>query len=776
MIGACLTLRGSPPFAIPVKPASGVLNGRTVTSSFASSPRISYKSKWWEAILYGGFAGWCQLITRGSDEYHLSISDRNVKILEVKSAIGSALKSTGIAAGKWREEFHRILENAAWHAVDVDSYIRSIFQTMTEDELIVLRKACGSDPLLKFLQFKIAERVKEIGIFKDQIFGEFFKSAALYSEGYLLQGFAQIEHWKRTDQLVETFGTFHLRDKVASVISDSGLWKLLPFAEHHSKKNLISSPVLEEFCRQAFIKIRDGKLTFSELNDAELGKLAELFENPELAHHASACAAEIKKRQHYSCCMKLTMYFENQLSSVLGRQDIASKNKALVFAGDPFEALNEDEIISVALNVIRKSDPADVVKLSKLESEKIEEIYLTEAARFYLQNPDAKAIGNAQLIAALKLLPFNFSDISRREFVEEAANRAKKVFHLCFEVLAEGLKSGSCDELVHAVREFSALRDTVAELEGAAGTDERENALPQGFLDELKTLAPHKVVRATALVAALNQDKQHQLADQLSKAIEGAPKATHAPLSPKENQFLQDAISLYFHSGEVSRQSEVARIVDRGPGEKLSNIFLDMCLLDSAFRRVRTPELEEIPVCEKFVTDQRKPMQSVNGKPVFVSHLSKKIDKARKFVKEMEGLKGISPAQILMASRIASQSLNNALIQYISTEKWFSLTHEEAGSIFDGATAGWMHPLGLVGTQDFSMRRDGALIAQVRLFNESLKDWAGEVVTEDGPRSVMVQTIPEESSLSVEITIEVDAEGKVRECIIKNRTGRWKLA
>lgn len=167
MIGWGFTLHAATSRPVSsVKPASSVLNGRTLTSSFAASPRISYRSTWWNAIKQRGFVGWRQLIGRSMAERTMTDAERTAKITRAKSDISFALKSNGGNAEEWRKNFHKILRNAAWYEVDVDAQIRSAFQMMTSDELVVLRTVCGTGNSLNFLKNKIAERVAEMGFLK----------------------------------------------------------------------------------------------------------------------------------------------------------------------------------------------------------------------------------------------------------------------------------------------------------------------------------------------------------------------------------------------------------------------------------------------------------------------------------------------------------------------------------------------------------------------------------------------------------------------------------
>lgn len=776
MIGSGFTsYRASRPASV-AKPVSGTLYGRTLTSSFAASPRISYQTTWWAAVKQGGFAGWRQLISRSRAERHLTDTERTVKITEIKSAISSALKSTGGKAVDWGKNFNKILDNAAWHAVDVDAQIRSTFQTMTAEELVALRKACGNNNSLKFLQCKIAERIAEIGVFKDQFQGEFFKSAVLYSKGYLLEGAVQNKQWEKIDKLVESFGNYDLAGKVAAAILSISPWQLLPFAEKHSRKDATTSPAMEEFCRQAFIKITKEKIDFSESTDVELGKFTELFKDDELSHHASACATEIEKRLHAARCNKLALHLEKRFSSMVAPQNISSEDESTVFEDDPFEKLADNVISRVVLDVIAKSNPADVVKLSTLKSEVFDEAWLIETAKAHLQWPNVKSLENAHLIAYLKLPLDNISEQAHAALLTEAKIRAETGFDDCFKVLTKGLESGSCHQLVRAVREFSTLADAIAKLKHAAGLKKGWGALPEHFSEMLVNLAPHNVTRARVLVADLIAHGEQHVADHLSKSIKDVPKSPLAPLTPRDDQFMAGAISIYFPRAGVPHQSDFARPVDRTLGKKLLNLFHDKCLSDATFRRVRTPELGEIPVCKKFVLDQRDPMQAVDGKQVFVSHLPVELDKAREFVKKMNDLKDITEEQILMASRIATQSTANSLIELGLKEKLFPLAPTETGKICPGATGGCMLPLGLCSAENFVMKENGTLTAHVRIFNEHVKDWNGEIVVGNKTDSFQITTIPENTSVSVELTFEIDAAGTITACNMENLTCNWEIA
>lgn len=283
-------------------------------------------------------------------------------------------------------------------------------------------------------------------------------------------------------------------------------------------------------------------------------------------------------------------------------------------------------------------------------------------------------------------------------------------------------------------------------------------------------------MRARVLIADLIQHGETHVADLLSKAIEEKSTGALVQLTSRDTQFMAEAIAHYFPAPGIAGQSRVANTVDRTLGPKLLDFFEDKCLVDRKFRKVRTPQGEEMPVCQDFVTDQRSSMHEVNGNPVFNSHLPETLDKAREFVKKMGSIEKISEAQILMASRIATQSTAQSFLQLAAKEKLFPLTSAEAQTLRANATGGQLLPNGLHSTENFVMQKNGSLIAHVRIFGENIKEWSGEVFTPGGIDSIMAETVPEKTSVSVELKFEIDAEGKITECIIESFNCNWAFA
>lgn len=775
MIGSGFNFYRTSRPASAAKPHSSLLNGRTLTSSFAASPRISRQSTWWAAVKQGGFAGWRQLIGRSMAEWNMTKADHSAKITQAQTDISVALKVTGMKPKEWRENFSQILRNAAWYEVDVEAQIGPSLKMMTPDELMALSKVCGSDSSLSFITNKIVARVAENGDFKDQLRGDFFKSAMLYCEGYLLEGSAQSKQWEKIDKLLVSYGNCHLEDNVANAIANSNLWELLPFAEHHRKQVHTTSLALVEFRRQAFEKIKHSRIEFHELSDKELGSFSDFFKDAELSDHASAYAAEVKKRLHTSRCNELELHLEKRVSSLIDSPIGSSGNGSSVPQDALFEELS-DHAISIALNVIKKLDPEVVVKLSRLESENYADACLINAAKAYLAWPDVTTIEDRNLIAYLKLPNASFKGRARELLLQEAKDRTEKGLIKGFEILIDGLASNSCYELVHAVREFCTRVDNIEKIKDAAGLSKGWGELPAEFSTALEELDSNKIMRARVLIAGLVQHRQNHVANLLITAIEEKFNGAFVHPTSQYGPFMEKAIAHYFPVAGISVQSVLADPACLTLGPMLLGFFEDKCLVEGKFRKVRTLQGEEVPVCQDFFKDQRNSMHEVDNNPVFDSLLPKTHYKAREFVKKMSSMKKISEAQILTASRIATQATAQSFIELALKEKLFSLNVAESQKLNATATGGFLILNGLKHTENFVMQDSGNLIAHVRIFGENIKDWFGEVFTPAGIVSITPETIPEQTSVSVELKFEIDAEGKIKECIMESFTRNWAFA
>lgn len=718
------------PISTQPQSSTGALNGRSASSCAPAAPRVTCSSSFWTALRHGGLHKW---IADAVQNIFESQETRAAKPVQARLAIGRALKLSVRRPADWCEKFKEVIFNAAWYKINFEKEIDFALWKMTYKELISIKNSCGYDSSLNWLKCKISEellfekKTTEADDFIAKSAFIFFESAAVYSEGWLLGDQPQNELWKKMDGLFASMSRKDMIENIALVISKASPWVLLPFAINYSKGQAVNSRTLEVFRLQAWKELEGGKsVDFAGLTDKELKIFQRLVERRfGLQHHAPACSMEIKRRAEFV------------------------------------------EVSKSAVNLVS------------------------------IDKKKAKLLGLADLIKCLKSSKADLSAEVNRILLAEAKRRIRIGIQSRYEYLQKGLKSDSSDELVHTFWEFYKLACGAAELENAVEVKEDMDLALKNFSDSLAVLSTEQFMRANNLILLLasidgkpDEDLQGKLdastvsslalpspAQLLTQALSGLPDQSGKALTERDSRLMSDAVMRYFPDAGIAPQPRaVQQKVDRRLNINIFDEIQSSLCLSGSIRKLRGPDGKELPVCETFVKDQARSVQEINGKPVFTANIPENYDKGREFVRQIKDLPKINEKQIMMASRVATQDISRIIPSLARKNKMFSLTDVEAEDLDVKGACTWLFPMDLRSKQNFKMKANGNLIANVRIFNDNTQRWNGEIrtVVSNGPvlstKQLLVNTDPEKSYFSLDLTFEIDASGNIEKCVVENLT------
>lgn len=705
---------------------TGALHGRNVSSSVPAAPRVTCSSSFWTALRHGGLHKWIADIFQSQET-------RAAKPAQARLAIDRVLKLNVRRPADWCEKFKEVISDAAWYKINFEKEIDFALWKMTYEELISIKNSCEYDSSLNWLKCKVSKellfekKTTEADNFIAKSEFLFFESAAVYSEGWLLGDRPQNQLWKKIDALFASMTRKDMIEKVALVISKASPWVLLPFAMNYSKGQAVNSRTLEVFRLQAWKELKGRKtVDFTGLTDKELKIFQRLVERGfELQHHAPACNLEIKRRAEFVEVSK----------SAVNLVNIDKKKAKLLGLGDLIKCLNAPE--------------ADL-------SADVNQILLMEAKR-----------------------------------------RIKIGIQSRYEILQKGLTSDSSDELVHSFWEFYKLACGAAELENAVGVKENMVLALQKFSDSLPVLSTEQFMRAKNLIPLLrsidgkpDENLPGRLdastvssfalpspAQLLTQAISVVPDQSGKALTERDSRLMSDAVMRYFPDAGITPQPRaVQQRVDKRLNKNIFDEIQSSLCLSGSIRKLRGADGKEIPVCETFAKDQARSVQEINGRPVFTSHIPENYDKGCEFVRQMTNLGKINERQIMMASRVATQDIALIIPSLARKNKMFSLTDVEAETLDVKGACTWLFPMGLRSKQNFKMKANGNLIANVRIFNDNTHWWSGQIraVASNDPvlstETLLVKTDPEKSYFSLDLTFEIDASGNIERCVVENLT------
>ena len=763
---------GSPSFA-GARPSTGAIGGRTAKPQAPASPRVTCRSSFWAALMHGGLHKW---IDRAWQNAGLSSTARASKPSQASSAIARVLLVADKKPSDWCASFKKVLGDAAWYEVKLDPVIDNALAKMTAGQIKAVKAACDGEKSLNWLQVKVDNKLsadkKRMAVenFAADLRIGYFKSAALVGEDYPLDGSVQKIHWEEMDSLVAEVGDTDLAKKIGVVISGSNPWALLTFAECH-KNGGIASPTLEEFSRQAFKELKNLKdIDFNGLTDVELDKFSKLISDKTLEHHAHGCAAELAKRNHTKKCHALALHLEDQLSLLIDSKSRPQESRKFLPQVDYLKYLAPHDISLIALQVITKKDPGVLVKLSKLESTVDSENWLIETAKAALEvGPNVTLLTDKNLIAFLKSTHSEISTEVRSKLKEEAKARALLGIEARYQVLERGLDSDSWQRLVSSVREFDIMMTSNETLETAADLDDSQRSIPNGFFEKLKHIEASKLLRAKRLVDELICTREKQLSGILTAIFPDRKDVDLAPMNERNQRIMEEVLSHYFPASfKAQKIAPTQQHFNQKLAEKILEGFQEQIYLSSLYRHVRNSESEEIPVCATFVADQDRSLQEINGNPVYCESGSENFTGASDFVRQMRNLSGISDAQIMMASRVATQAVGTELMALMISNSLYPLEDGELKALNVNGISSWIAPSGLLSKQNFKMNREGNLVAEVRIFNDNVNSCNAEIETEGKTIGDPLKTNPDNSYFSIQLNFEIDADGKIKACILKD--------
>lgn len=795
-----------------VSPSTGKLGTRRVTSISPALPRINCDSSFNQAINRAGLRGLLQWVLRAIETKGMSTQDYSDKSEKLKSHIAFSCRQA-VSSDEWRSNFKKILQNAAWFKVELVPEIDCLLAKLTLPQLENLKLACmGSKSLawvIKMIQAKLdsikeskdAERVRiEVERENFNILAQFSKFSLLCRNSDKPNTFYK-GNLKKINELFESFGTVGREANFELILSKSSTAALLLFSEIRRQSISEDLLFLRNFCKKAIEKLKSStKIDYSQLADDELIELQQLINDGHLTHHESACKAEIDKRERTEKIDELAAHYKTRLYALLSCPISAIDKKKFLSIGFKFSKSIIPDIFSVASKSISTLTPEAVVRLSKMELKSDDYVgnVLVYAAKQFLKKPDARSLDQKTLLAYLALPASAISANGRQRLVAELEKRATQCINARFADLVAGIESGSFDSLVMAAREFSDKTISSSKLEQGFERENKngfqgvlENARRK-FSQEMQALngsARLKITRANNFIVELRKIGLHHgyrgemakvMADRFSMEIEMANASFEGNLgeisqtNPWEIESIRKAISNHLPASSVWPESEVVQsCLDPRLAQQFLNTFQSDFICEDQFGKVRTPEGEEIPVCAVFVRDQAKPTQAIYGEPVIKSHLSNTLDRAHEFVRKMRDL-GCTEEQIMMASRIASQSVGNALTDLVRNENLLPFLDGEIEHVEYNGIGKWLLPFGLSSYQNFSRNENGALIAKVRISDDNISFLQGLSLFPQTP-NVAVRTSPEDSSFLVELHFEIDGFGKIEKCSLENWVASRKI-
>lgn len=785
--------------------STGSVGDRSVTSKPPVLPRINCNSSFKLAFNRAGFRGLLQWIIRAVEKKGMSVQDRLNKPEQIKSAFACAFDQIR-PSDEWRKNFKKILDDAVWFDTEPETAIHSSLTKLPLSQLKNLKLACEGSKSLAWvvdaIDTKLAyiEKCKNAERSRVDVERKKFDFLAKFSEFASLCGksdklsIINKKSLKEINELFDSFGTPSREINFEIICSKSSPAILLLFAEMGLGSISEDFPWVKNFCAKAIEKLKSlSEIDCSRLADKELIALQQLLNDKDMAHYASACEVELGKREKTKRIDELAARYQTRIDALSRGSTSAEKNNQFLSIALHFNTITLLEISSVAAKSISKMNPEAVVRLSKLALKSDDSVgnVLVNAAKRFLKKPDVESLDQKTLLAYLALPASAISADGRQRLVVELEKRATKCISARFKDLAEGLESDSFDSLVMGVREFSDKAISASKLEQAF---ERENR--NGFQDalanarkklsekmeELNESAKFKITRARNLIVELREkESSHGLQGEMAKAIadrfsmeirmanascEGG-FGEIGQTNLREIESIRKAISNHLPALSILPELEAMQsYFDSKLDEQFLNAYQSDFIRADQFGKFRTPEGEEIPVCAIFVRDQTKPTQAIYGEPVIKSHFPKPLDRTREFVRQMRNL-GCTDEQIMMASRIASQSVGNALTDLVRNENLLPFLDGEIAQVGYNGVGQWLLPVNLSSYQNFARNENGTLIAKVRISNESISTSQGLSFFPKAP-NVAISTNPENSSFLAELRFEIGSFGEIEKCTVEN--------
>lgn len=762
MLAACFPLYV--PGTRPSAPADstthtgGALNGRTLNSAPSASPRISRHSSWWAALTQGGFKGLHQWIVRTRQDRGLSIADRESKPKEIALAIRCMLQTGDTKSPQWAAKLNARLDDASWYGVDVDTVIGEALLQIKSSDLNALTAACTSDKSLGWLAKKLEERQAASITLKSQLKHAVEKSMALSMDGFPICGAKQNALWGETAKFFELSFGCNLEESVRDVVTDATISKLLPLAKHYLGGETKNSNLLNEFCKQAFSRLKDWKaIIWSSLSDRELNIFSELVKHDDLKNLAGALKVEIDRREHIAKRHEVTSYFYARLSELTRNSESGRNVEQCASARLPCPKLPDNEISGIVASVIAKAAPETVLKVAKLTSASSKDKRLIEAAKGQLKKPVVKFLDHARLLAYLKLPEESVSASARKLLQDEAKNRAEKASTASMDILMDEIKLGSCRKLVGAVLEFAKLDKMKADLQEAAGID-----VPPGsetITDFFSKLDPDKILELQHLAIQLKDHGQGDIANRLSSFINRLRRQKYVMPSTREEQAMKEAVSNFFPKTGAEYSRSTMAVVDEELKGKYFSALLTSHYDEDLVKKAKS-DTGDLPVSIQFLKDQRNRVVRVANRPVdghaILNESDAKVRRTREFVNVMRG-ENFTEAQIMMASRIACQNSVSLLAKLITDEQMYSLTdteREQGGDAAKKIGNVGLNPTGLDYEANVVKNSDGNMTVHLEIFQENIENWFG-IRPED-----CISTDPLKSSFLSKLTFVVDEKGE----------------
>ena len=659
---------------------------------------------------------------------------------------------------QWAAGLNARLDDANWNGVDVNTVIGAALSQMKSSDLNTLITACASDKSLGWLAKKLDERQGASITLKAQLKQAVEISMSLSGDGFPICGARQKVLWGETAKFFELSFGCNLEESVHDVIADATISKLLPLAKHYLGGETKNSNLLDEFCKQAFARIKDWKvIKWSSLGDSELAMFSELLRHDDAKNLAGALNVEINRREHIAKRHEVATYFDARLSELAGNFESGRKVEHCASARLPCPKLSGEEISGIVAGVIAKASAETVLIVAKLISTSSKDKRLIEAAKVQLKKPVVKFLDHAGLIAYLKLPEESVSAGARKLLQDEAINRAEKAGTASMDILMGEIKLGSCRKIVGAVLEFAKLDKMKADLQDAAGID-----VPPGsemLTDFFSKLDPDKILDLQHLAIQLKEHGQGGISYRLSSFINRLKRQKYVMPSTREAQAMKEAVSNYFPRTDAEYSRSTMTAVNEELKEKYFSALLTSHYDEDLVKRASS-DAGDLPVSIQFLKDQRNRVVRVADRPVdghaIPNEPDAKVRRTREFVNVMRGEK-FTEAQIMMASRIACQNSVSLLAKLITDEQMYALTDTERGQGGDAAkkigNVG-LNPRGLDYEANVVKNAEGNMTVHLEIFQENIENWFG-IRPED-----CISTDPLKSSFLSKLTFVVDKKGE----------------
>jgi hypothetical protein len=406
MLGACLPRYTSNAAALPRSatpaPAPGTLKGRDLIVLPPASPRVSCHSSWWAALKQGGFKGLNHWITRTRHDRGLNDVDRKSKPDQSKLAIRCILQTGNVESMQWAAEVKAKVDDAGWYGVDVEKVINDAFSQMDSARFKKVQAACKSSKLLSQIEKKCDERQAASIALKKSLTYAIEQSMALSTAGFELSDTTQKALWKEADNFFNSSFGCNQETSIAEVITDATLSKLLPLAKNYHDGQSKNSNTLDEFCKQAFAKIKSFKpIAWNSLSDKELSTFSELVKHDDLKNFSKECEGEIKRRELIVDRRMVSFHFETRLSELASNLEPNQKMKSRASSRLPCPKLDDEDISALVSAVLVKAGPETVLKVAKSISASSKDKLLIAAAKKQLDTPVVQFLEHADLLAYL---------------------------------------------------------------------------------------------------------------------------------------------------------------------------------------------------------------------------------------------------------------------------------------------------------------------------------------------------------------------------------------